>query len=79
MSRYISAANCTKKVANRFELVLLAAKRARQLDNGCPSLIEKQNHKNTIVSLNEIMTDKVTSENVNSLDTKTANYKIEHT
>ena len=65
MSRYISAANCTKKVANRFELVILAAKRARQLDNGCPSLIEKQNHKNTIVSLNEIMSDKVT-ENVNT-------------
>ena len=78
MSRYISAANCTKKVANRFELVILAAKRARQLDNGCPSLIEKQNHKNTIVSLNEIMTDKVTVENVNTLDNKTASYTIEH-
>ena len=78
MSRYISAANCKGKVSNRFELVLLAAQRAKQLDNGCSSLVDKDNHKNTIVSLNEIMTDKITEKNVDSLVNNLSNDLIEN-
>ena len=73
MSRYISAANCKDKVKNRFQLVLLAAKRARQLERGYARLIENDNHKHTITSINEIIADKVTLDNIDTIENQNAN------
>ena len=42
------------KVPNRFELVLLAAHRARAITNGSPITIDQENDKNPVVALREI-------------------------
>jgi DNA-directed RNA polymerase subunit omega len=44
---------------NQFELVLLAAKRARRLANGADALVDWQNDKPTVVALREIADGKV--------------------
>jgi DNA-directed RNA polymerase subunit omega len=46
-------------VMNQFELVLLAAKRARRLANGADALVDWQNDKPTVVALREIADGKV--------------------
>lgn len=52
--------DCLSKVDNRFELVLVASKRARQLANGKEALVPWENDKPTVVALREIAEDKVT-------------------
>jgi|APCry1669189440_1035222.scaffolds.fasta_scaffold06650_2 DNA-directed RNA polymerase subunit omega len=46
-------------IENQFELVLLAAKRARQLVNGKPALVERGNDKETVMALREIAEGKI--------------------
>jgi DNA-directed RNA polymerase subunit omega len=46
-------------VENQFELVLIAAKRARRLANGAEALVDWQNDKPTVVALREIAEGKV--------------------
>src|SRR5215475_13512637 len=50
----ITVEDCIDKVANRFELVLLAAHRARLMGNGSATTIDPENDKNTVVALREI-------------------------
>lgn len=50
----VTVEDCVDKVANRFELVLLAAHRARAIANGSAVLIEPDNDKNPVISLREI-------------------------
>lgn len=50
----ITVEDCVLKVPNRFELVLLAAQRAREVSAGSPLTIERDNDKNPVVSLREI-------------------------
>jgi DNA-directed RNA polymerase subunit omega len=50
----ITVEDCIDKVANRFELVLLAAHRARLMGNGSAATIDPENDKNTVVALREI-------------------------
>ena len=50
----ITVEDCLEHVENRFELVLLGAKRARQLSSGAPIQIERQDTKNTVTALREI-------------------------
>jgi len=57
MSR-ITVEDCLQKVNNRFELVLLASKRARQLFKGAKPLIESDNRE-VVVALREIAEGKV--------------------
>ena len=45
---------CIDAVPNRFELVILAAKRARELSQGSPARVKLGNDKNAIVALREI-------------------------
>ena len=57
MSR-ITVEDCLEKVNNRFELVMLASKRARQLFRGAKPLIESENRE-VVVALREIAEGKV--------------------
>ena len=57
MSR-ITVEDCLEKVGNRFELVLLASKRARQLFRGAKPLIDSDNRE-VVVALREIADGKV--------------------
>lgn len=50
----VTVEDCVDKVPNRFELVMLAAHRARELSSGSPITIDRDNDKNPVVSLREI-------------------------
>ena len=60
----VTVEDCITKVDNRFDLVLLAAHRARQISSGAPLLVERDNDKNTVVSLREMADDKVTAKDL---------------
>jgi DNA-directed RNA polymerase subunit omega len=55
----VTVEDCVEKVPNRFNLVLLAAHRARAISAGAPLLIDRDNDKNPVVSLREIAEDVV--------------------
>jgi len=50
----VTVEDCVDKVSNRFELVLLAAHRARNIANGSHITIEPENDKNPVIALREI-------------------------
>ena len=50
----VTVEDCLDHVDNRFDLVLLATKRARQLSNGVDPLLPWENDKATVVALREI-------------------------
>ena len=50
----VTVEDCVDKVDNRFELVLLAGHRARQLSSGSEPLVGRDNDKNPVVALREI-------------------------
>ena len=50
----ITVEDCLDKIANPFELVLVAAKRARRVANGANPLVDLENDKPTVVALREI-------------------------
>jgi len=58
----VTVEDCLDKVDNRFQLVLLATKRARQLANGVMPLVPWENDKPTIVALREIAEGLITPE-----------------
>ncbi len=55
----ITVEDCIDKVGNRFELVLLATKRARQITRGATPLVEIENDKPTVIALREIAEGKI--------------------
>lgn len=55
----VTVEDCVEKVPNRFELVLLAAHRARGISAGGALTIERDNDKNPVVALREIAEDGV--------------------
>jgi DNA-directed RNA polymerase subunit omega len=50
----VTVEDCVDKVPNRFELVMLAAHRAREISAGAPITVDRDNDKNPVVSLREI-------------------------
>ena len=50
----ISVEVCIKTFSNRFDLVVVASKRSRQLASGSPMTIDRDNDKNPVVALREI-------------------------
>jgi DNA-directed RNA polymerase subunit omega len=55
----VTVEDCVLKVPNRFELVLLAAQRARDIAAGAPLTLEKDNDKNPVIALREIADETV--------------------
>ena len=60
----VTVEDCLENIANRFELVLLASKRARQLSRGVAPLVDWDKDKPTVVALREIAGGLVTAETV---------------
>ena len=58
----VTVEDCLDNVDNRFELVLLASKRARQLVQGKDSKVDWENDKPTVVALREISEGLITNE-----------------
>lgn len=50
----LTVEDCIVRVPNRFELVMLASQRARNLSSGTAPLIERDNDKNPVIALREI-------------------------
>ena len=58
----VTVEDCLENVDNRFELVLVATKRARQLANGKEAMVPLENDKPTVVALREIAENLVTDD-----------------
>ncbi|WBU61030.1 DNA-directed RNA polymerase subunit omega [Paracoccus albus] len=50
----VTVEDCVDKVPNRFDLVMLASHRAREIATGSPLSVERDNDKNPVVALREI-------------------------
>ena len=57
----VTVEDCIDKVSNRFDLVLLAAHRAREISSGSSLTIERDNDKNPVVALREIADETITA------------------
>ena len=55
----VTVEDCVTKVPNRFDLVLLAAQRAREVAAGAPLTIDRDRDKNPVVALREIADETV--------------------
>jgi DNA-directed RNA polymerase subunit omega len=55
----VTVEDCIDKIPNRFELVLLAAHRARTISAGAQIAVQRDNDKNPVVSLREIADKKI--------------------
>ncbi len=55
----VTVEDCVKLVPNRFELVMLASQRARNISAGAPETVERDNDKNPVVALREIAAETV--------------------
>lgn len=60
----VTVEDCVDKVPNRFELVLLAAHRARAIANGSSITVDAENDKNPVIALREIAERTVPSEDM---------------
>lgn len=73
----VTVEDCEKHVDNRFDLVLMAAKRARQICAGSPEMLEPENDKSTVIALREIAEGLVTpttlSQSINMAKTPVEN------
>ncbi len=63
----VTVEDCVLKVPNRFELVLLAAQRAKNISAGAPLTVEQDRDKNPVIALREIA-----DETINLPDLETA-------
>jgi DNA-directed RNA polymerase subunit omega len=50
----VTVEDCVDKIPNRFDLVLMAGHRARQLSGGAETLVDRDRDKNPVVALREI-------------------------
>ena len=62
----VTVEDCVVKVPNRFELVLLAAQRAREISSGAPLSIDRDDDKNPVVALREIADETVAVDHLKS-------------
>ena len=64
----ITVEDCLEAVDNRFELVLMATKRARQIANGAEPIVDPENDKPTVIALREIAAGKVSLTMIDEID-----------
>ena len=55
----VTVEDCVEKVPNRFELVMMAAQRAREMNSGAQLTVDRDNDKNPVVALREIADETV--------------------
>jgi len=64
----ITVEDCLEQVDNRFELVLIATRRARQISKGAEPLVEIENDKSTVLALREIAEEKINARSLAELE-----------
>jgi DNA-directed RNA polymerase subunit omega len=60
----VTVEDCVLHVPNRFELVILAAQRAKQISSGTPLTLDRDNDKDAVVSLREIAEKTISLEQI---------------
>ena len=60
----VTVEDCVDKVPNRFDLVLLAAQRARQISGGADLTLDRDRDKNPVVALREIAEETIRPRNL---------------
>ncbi len=60
----VTVEDCVDKVPNRFELVMLAAHRAREISSGSAATVDRDNDKNPVVALREIADETQSSDDL---------------
>lgn len=63
----LTVEDCLEHVDNRYDLVILAARRARQIALGSDPLVKEDKDKPTVLALREIAEGLVTSSNINEI------------
>jgi len=58
--------DCTTKISDRFELVAVAAERAKEIINGAALVVQPEGDKVTVIALREIASGKLNFEDINS-------------
>lgn len=58
----VTVEDCTRKISNRFKLVLVAGNRAKKLARGIAPLVKRDNDKNPVLALREIASDQALSD-----------------
>jgi len=66
----VTIEDCLPFVDNRFDLVLLASKRARQIAMGSPMLVEEGKDKPTVIALREIAAGLIDMDKVDAINAK---------
>ncbi len=64
----VTVEDCLENVDNRFDLVIMAAKRARLIANGQQPLVDEENDKPTVLALREIAEGKINDEKLQELE-----------
>lgn len=68
----ITVEDCLEVVDNRFDLVLMATQRARQLERGAEAMVDDENDKPTVIALREIAERKVDQAMIDEIDLQMA-------
>ena len=58
----VTVEDCIDKIPNRYELLMVAAQRARDISTGSPLMVSRDNDKNSVVALREIADERVSIE-----------------
>ncbi len=66
----LTVEDCLPHVGNRFDLVLLAARRARQIAMGSRPLLDEEGDKATVLALREIAAGKMSTEILEAIEAK---------
>jgi DNA-directed RNA polymerase subunit omega len=64
----LTVEDCLENVVNRYDLVLLASKRARQIAMGADPLVPAENDKPTVIALREIAENLVNFDNIDKIN-----------
>jgi len=64
----VTVSDCLEQIDNRFDLVLLASRRARQIMEGAEATVELENDKPTVVALREIAAGNISEEVLDLVD-----------
>ena len=72
----ITVEDCLEHVENRFDLVLLAARRARQIAQGADPLVPPENDKPTVLALREIAENLITTSSMDEMEAQAEIEKI---
>ncbi|NOZ52687.1 MAG: DNA-directed RNA polymerase subunit omega [Gammaproteobacteria bacterium] len=72
----VTVEDCLENVDNRFELVLLASKRARQIAQGKEPMVPLENDKPTVVALREIAAGKINSTLLDALNAENGDNNV---